>query len=162
MKIDNLDHDVKMMVMGAAQHVLSRSSSMAGMVADANTLLKAEFPDTPLIMNTWGIARVCHEANRAYCMSLGDDSQPSWEDAPKWQKDSAVAGVEFHMKGDHQPSDSHQNWMDQKIAEGWVYGPEKDPEKKEHPCMVPYDDLPIEQRTKDFIFIGIVHSFKKQ
>jgi len=27
------------------------------------------------------IAKVCHEANRAYCESIGDNSQLSWEDA---------------------------------------------------------------------------------
>lgn len=39
------------------------------------------------------IARMAHEANRAYCQALGDDSQPAWEDAPEWQAlfDSAAA-----------------------------------------------------------------------
>ena len=27
-------------------------------------------------------ARAAHEANRAYCLALGDTSQPSWDDAP--------------------------------------------------------------------------------
>ena len=27
------------------------------------------------------IARVCHEVNRAYCQAIGDNSQPTWEDA---------------------------------------------------------------------------------
>ena len=35
------------------------------------------------------IARVCHEVNRAYCQALGDDSQPTWEEAPEWQRASA-------------------------------------------------------------------------
>ena len=39
------------------------------------------------------IAKVCHEVNRAYCMSQGDGSQPRWEDAPDWQKQSAISGV---------------------------------------------------------------------
>ena len=30
------------------------------------------------------IAQVAHELNKAYCESLGDNSQPSWEDAPEW------------------------------------------------------------------------------
>lgn len=32
------------------------------------------------------IARVCHEVNRAYCQALGDNSQPTWEEAPQWQR----------------------------------------------------------------------------
>jgi len=42
--------------------------------------------------------------------------------------------------------------MKQKRDDGWVYGEVKDPERKTHPCMVPYDDLPIEQRAKDTLF----------
>ncbi|MCC8435470.1 hypothetical protein HP567_013035 [Brevibacillus sp. M2.1A] len=111
-------------------------------------------------MNIEDIARVCHEVNRAYCNSIGDDSQSSWEDAPDWQRQSAKNGVEFHLDCETTPEQSHENWMQEKIAAGWIYGPEKDPEKKEHPCMVPYDQLPIEQRTKDYLFKAIVDCFK--
>lgn len=106
------------------------------------------------------IARICHEVNRAYCNSLGDTSQPSWEEAPEWQKESAVNGVEFHLRNETTPEQSHENWMKEKVASGWVYGLVKDPEKKEHPCMVPYDQLPLEQRTKDYLFKAIVDCFK--
>lgn len=105
------------------------------------------------------IARVCHEANRAYCQALGDDTQPPWRDAPTWQRDSAVKGVMLHMEpADYGPEASHEAWMKHKIADGWTYGPEKDPEAKTHPCLVPFDQLPREQQAKDFIFRAIVHA----
>lgn len=97
------------------------------------------------------IAQVAHEANRAYCESIGDNSQIPWDGAPQWQKDSAVDGVKFHLNNpDSQPQDSHENWLKLKYAEGWKYGEVKDPEKKEHPCCVSYDQLPIEQRKYCF------------
>ena len=102
------------------------------------------------------IARVCHEVNRAYCVSIGDDSQPPWENAPEWQKDSAIRGVEFHSSGDHGPSDSHVSWMKQKIEEGWVYGPIKDTVKKTHHSLVPYKELSQSEQSKDYIFSAIV------
>jgi hypothetical protein len=43
-------------------------------------------------------------------------------------------------------------------GDGWKYGPVKDPEKKEHPCFVPYDRLPTEQKAKDYIFGAVVKS----
>lgn len=103
------------------------------------------------------IARVCHEANRAYCLSLGDTSQPPFAEAPQWQIDSAVDGVLFVMANPlaHE-STNHLNWYRTKEAEGWKYGPVKDPEKKEHPCMVPYHELPREQQLKDKLFRNIV------
>jgi len=105
------------------------------------------------------IAAICHEANRAYCKGIGDNSQPSWNDAPDWQKNSAVDGVKFHIENPKAGAEgSHNNWMKQKEADGWKYGAVKDPEKKEHPCMVSYNKLPAEQQIKDSIFIGLVHS----
>lgn len=114
--------------------------------------------------NVSQIARICHEANRAYCLTLGDNSQPSWEDAPDWQKSSAEKGVVFHLttlnNGEQpKPSASHESWLKEKEADGWKYGPVKDAEKKEHPCYVPYDQLPKEQQMKDYIFCSIVTAF---
>jgi hypothetical protein len=110
------------------------------------------------------IAKVAHEANRAYCATLGDNSQPAWEDAPDWQWSSTLNSVIFHLDNllngiEPQPSASHESWLKQKTEEGWSYGPVKDPEKKEHPCLVPYEQLPAEQKAKDYIFAGIVKSF---
>ena len=107
-------------------------------------------------MNNEEIAEVCHEVNAAYCRSLGDMSQNNWADAPGWQKDSAVAGVDFHRNGDRTPADSHNSWIEQKLREGWVYGEVKDEDRKLHPCMVPFELLPQEQRAKDYIFKAIV------
>lgn len=107
------------------------------------------------------IARLAHEVNRAYCESQGDLSQAKWEDAPEWQRASARLGVELHLSGDHGPEASHASWMTQKLADGWTYGETKDPVAKTHPCMVPFHDLPKEQQAKDFIFRGVVNSFKQ-
>lgn len=106
------------------------------------------------------IAELCHEVNRAYCQSIGDNSQPAWELAPQWQKDSAIAGVKMHLAEHKTPEESHAAWMAHKASDGWVYGPVKDPDAKTHPCMVAYDELPQEQRSKDYLFRAVVHFFK--
>lgn len=108
------------------------------------------------------IARICHEANRAYCKVLGEFGQMEWDSAPQWQKDSAIKGVAFHFSNpDAGPEASHVSWFKEKKSAGWKYGPVKDAGKKTHPCMVGYDELPIEQRVKDYIFGGIVDSFRQ-
>lgn len=113
-------------------------------------------------MKVQDIAKICHEGNKALCQSQGDFSQPSWEQAPDWQTASAIAGVEFHLANpDAGTDDSHNNWLKDKEENGWKYGPVKDAEKKEHPCFVPYDQLPAEQQAKDYLFRGIVHSLAK-
>lgn len=110
-------------------------------------------------MNREEIAQACHAVNRAYCQALGDFSQPVWNEAPQWQKDSALVGVALHL--DHPesgPEESHKSWFAQKVADGWMYGRVKDAEKKTHPCMVPFEQLPREQQAKDFIFRAVVHA----
>jgi len=104
------------------------------------------------------IARICHEANRVYCRMIGDLSQVPWEDAPDWQRSSAVNGVENARDPATKPSDSHASWLAEKAANGWKYGPVKDPAKKEHPCFVPYADLPPEQKAKDVLFLAIARA----
>lgn len=104
------------------------------------------------------VAEICHAANRRLCKQLGDDSQAPWENAPEWQQHSAIQGVNFHLDNpDATPADSHESWMREKHAEGWTYGPEKNPDIKQHPCMVPFDQLPPSQQAKDHLFRSVVH-----
>ena len=112
-------------------------------------------------MKTIAIAMMCHAINAAYCQSMGDDSQPTWDDAPDWQRNSAIAGVEMHLANpDATPEQSHESWYKVKEAEGWKYGEVKDMEKKEHPCFLPYEELPDEQKAKDYLFRTTVHLVK--
>lgn len=110
------------------------------------------------------IARIAHEANRTYCATIGDTTQLSWADAPEWQRESAMKGVIFHWdalkKGETpSPSASHDSWLAEKEATGWTYGPLKSAELKQHPCCVAYEELPIEQRLKDYLFANVVAAF---
>jgi hypothetical protein len=112
-------------------------------------------------MNVEQIAELAHEANRTYCLMQGDASQFPWAWAPAWQKTSAINGVKFHIKNpDAGCSGSHENWLKEKYATGWKYGNVKDPIRKEHPCCVPYDELPKEQKVKDALFVGIVRAMQ--
>lgn len=43
----------------------------------------------------------------------------------------------------------HEVWASGRIAEGWHYGTVNDPEKKETPLLVPYDELPESEREYD-------------
>ena len=43
----------------------------------------------------------------------------------------------------------HDVWAKQRIEEGWVYGKTKDSIKKTTPCLVPYEELPEEEKEYD-------------
>lgn len=107
------------------------------------------------------IAKVCHEANKAYCEGNNDFTQKTWELAEDWQRESAIKGVQFRLDNPDAPvSAQHESWMNDKIATGWEYGEVKDAEKKTHPCIVPYEELPEYQRKKDSLFQAIVDALK--
>lgn len=108
------------------------------------------------------IAKVCHETNRAYCLAQGDKSQAPWEQAEQWQRDSMVAGVEYHIANPHStPADSHQAWLDHKTKEGWKFGLVKDAARKEHPSFLPFDKLPTSERAKDHIVTAIIKTLQE-
>lgn len=105
------------------------------------------------------IAMICHEANRAYCQSIGDDTQLPWDQATKGQRESAIAGVRFHIGNpDADDAASHNQWMSHKFAAGWQFGEVKDEGAKTHPCLVPFEELPAEQQFKDKLFRTLVHA----
>jgi hypothetical protein len=109
------------------------------------------------------LARVCHDANRAYCLAIGEDPEkvyPAWEEAPPEICESARIGVRAALQG-ASPAELHASWCDTKIADGWIYGPVKDLATLQHPCLVPYAELPPAQRTKDRLFAAIVKALRQ-
>jgi hypothetical protein len=107
------------------------------------------------------IARVCHEANRAYCRAIFDYSHKPWDDTPQNIKDSTINGVEAKLANPNvTPKESHTNWAKFKIKDGWRWGPRKSLEEKLHPNLVEYEDLPEAERLKDDLFLSIVSLLK--
>jgi hypothetical protein len=44
---------------------------------------------------------------------------------------------------------THDLWGQLRIKQGWTYGPARDDAKKQHPCLVPYEDLPESEKAYD-------------
>ena len=43
----------------------------------------------------------------------------------------------------------HEVWSQNRINEGWTYGPVRDDVRKHHPCLVPYEELPESEKDYD-------------
>ena len=43
----------------------------------------------------------------------------------------------------------HEVWAQNRIKEGWTYGPVRDDAKRQTPCLVPYEQLPEEEKAYD-------------
>lgn len=109
------------------------------------------------------IAKYCHNINRLYRISHGQpDMYGDWGKAPEKIKQSAIDGVKFRLANSEVGSeDMHQNWVKFKTEVGWTFGPELDPVKKEHPCLRPYNELPVHEQIKDALFIETVKALSQ-
>jgi hypothetical protein len=81
--------------------------------------------------------------------------QPYNEEINSDQLESLMDGVDYLERYHNEygrypsPAENHENWMRMKIAQGWVQGEVKDFEKKTHPDLVPFIDLPEIEKRKD-------------
>lgn len=44
---------------------------------------------------------------------------------------------------------THEVWSESRINDGWSYGKNRDDAKKQHPCLIPYDELPESEKEYD-------------
>lgn len=105
------------------------------------------------------IAQVAHEANRAYCATLPTDVPPKpWDDLTGEEQASLLGAVSRTItEKPGSPAANHERWRATRVGEGWRQGP-LDREKKVHPNLVPYAQLPVAQRRKDALFLAIVQA----
>ena len=109
------------------------------------------------MMDIDAIGRVCHEANRAYCIVVGDSELPAWDDLEETYRESTRIGVRNALAG-HTPKESHASWLKERVGAGWVLGAKLDRTAKIHPNLVQYDQLPEAQKRKDHLFVAITRA----
>lgn len=102
------------------------------------------------------IAKAAYEARRAYDASLGINLPP-WEEAEDWLVRSyraTVAWMRNHPGATVQ--EAHEARLEAVFNAGWTRGPTIDATAKTHPALVPWDELPAEQRMRDAIGVAVI------
>lgn len=70
--------------------------------------------------------------------------------APKPINTSAVSlSAELEQLTEQLAENAHDVWAVGRLDEGWIHGAERDDDKKTHPCLVPYADLPDSEKEYD-------------
>jgi hypothetical protein len=105
------------------------------------------------------IAPVVHEAIRQWQKANGQPVSPPWEEAT-WERESTMEAVALALTNPT-PGQQHEKWLEERTAQGWVWGAVKDTEKKTNPALVPFDELPEVEKAKDYLVIGIVQALVK-
>lgn len=96
------------------------------------------------------IARVVHEAVRAWARANDQNASRSWSQCAKWMREATYESVRFVLEHPDAPASAqHDQWMEKKRRDGWTHGAEKSGVSKTHPMLVPYDELPLVERRKD-------------
>lgn len=64
-----------------------------------------------------------------------------------------TAGVELPAEllplAEEMARNVHEVWAQNRMAQGWTYGPVRDDGRRQHPCLVPYDELPESEKEYD-------------
>lgn len=105
------------------------------------------------------IARVMHETVRAWQAANGQQPAPPWGRAPQWMKDASITSILWRIENPDAPTSAqHDQWADEKRADGWKQGKVKSAVKKTHPLLVPYAQLSEVERRKDALVNAVVDS----
>ena len=107
--------------------------------------------------STETIAEFVHETLSNWARLRGMPEYPSWADAEDWMRASTIESVEHVLSNPGAaPGAQHVQWMEQKVRDGYVWGEKKDTDAKTHPMLVPFSELPEDERAKDAIIIALV------
>lgn len=106
------------------------------------------------------VAKECHIANNALMVSNGEIENPvDWNELDTHTKNINLASVlKIYDYPNLTAEDIHDEWMLNKIDDGWVYGEVKDVERKTHPLICDFDSMNDIDKMKDQIFIDKVNS----
>jgi hypothetical protein len=56
---------------------------------------------------------------------------------------------DLHDLTEQLAENAHDHWARLRMSEGWTYGPQRNDESKQHPCLVPYSELPESEKEYD-------------
>lgn len=105
------------------------------------------------------VAKAIYEATRIEARWSERSIVPEkWEDRDEKFRKNMVDIVVKYLAMDKLPTpeEAHDSWTEAYLKMGWKYGKARDIVKKTHPDMVPFNDLPKDEKDKDSIFLSFV------
>ena len=73
---------------------------------------------------------------------------PRYQPQPFDTNDVALP-VELNHLAELMAKNVHEVWAKTRIEQGWTFGPQRDDANKKHPCLIPYEQLPEEEKVYD-------------
>lgn len=108
------------------------------------------------------IAQECHYKNNELMVMNGEEPNPPWDTLDRHTKFMTFKSV---LKALENPNltakDMHDEWMKNKISDGWTFGDVKDKEQKTHPLIIDFDLMNDIDKMKDQSFINICNKYRE-
>ena len=81
-----------------------------------------------------------------------------WQDRDEKFRNQMIDIVEKYLTMEQLPTpeEAHNSWNEAYLKMGWVWGEKRDTDKKTHPDLLAFYDLPQDERDKDAIFLALV------
>jgi len=105
------------------------------------------------------LARIVYEATRLEALWSKRSIVPEpWDERDEAFRKQMIDNVTKYMNLDELPTpeQAHNSWMNNYFKMGWNYGEKRDPVLKTHPDLVPFDELPKDEKDKDAIYLTIL------
>jgi len=108
-------------------------------------------------MTVTQIAKIAHEIRSVSIGLFKGKPTIAWDDLNEGVKNYILREVHYWLKNPSaSASDSHNEWLRCKTEEGWSFGEENDHENKKHPSIVPYDQIPIQEKMANELIMKTV------
>ncbi|TLP68231.1 hypothetical protein FEA48_30730 [Pseudomonas nitroreducens] len=103
------------------------------------------------------IGSVVHAALNSMMSVLGGIELLQWDDADDSYRERVLDTVQTYLESpDTTPDQLYELWLQAQFANGWVLGDVYDAAVKTNPHLVPYAEVPVEQRAKDAVVQRLV------
>jgi hypothetical protein len=111
-------------------------------------------------LTSYQIAEIIHSCTSRIPRTDGS-LVPVWCDLPNAHKQHAINAVEIIMNSPSRTAEElHNLWMEPLIQDGWIRG-EHNFELKQHPSIVPFNELPESEVLKDELWYHLTECFRK-
>jgi hypothetical protein len=104
-----------------------------------------------VIIDDQFIAEGIHVFNAYLQRRFGEAAAPDWAECGDAMQARGLQLVRGYRTGSVTPRQAHERWCTAMKADGWVWGPRKDPgaAPPTHPNLMDWPELPRLQRLKD-------------
>ena len=107
-------------------------------------------PDSPKEIDTYSVSRFLDawKDSKNYLVTINKKDMKTYDPKPL-DLSQIELPEELKELREALAENAHDVWAVERMAQGWTYGPKRDDDKKETPCMVPYSQLPESEKKFD-------------